>query len=127
MSKTQYFKSHEEAVTTLLGDDYYSRRDMCSMKPKKGSKRNTIEYVVEFNVMTPKGNREFKKKNFKETLYKREDFIPVETISECIGNGGGIMFGTHDKYITIPTERLDDFLNKFHDDNLIELINKHSS
>jgi hypothetical protein len=127
MSKTQYFKSHEQAVTALLGDDYYTRKDFYSMKPKKGSKRNTIEYVVEFNVMTPKGNREFKKKNFKETFYKREDFIPVETISDCTGNGVGIMFGTGDKYITIPTERLDDFLNKFHDDNLIELINKHSS
>lgn len=121
------FKTHEEARLAMLGDSYYTSREIFSMKPKKGSKRNTIEYVLEFENKTLKGKIHSKQKKFKLTFYKREDFIPVETISECTGNGWGIMFGTHDKYITILTERLDDFLNKFHDDNLIELINNHSS
>lgn len=119
------FKSHDEARKELVGENYYSRKDFFSMTPKKGSKRNTVEYVLELEVTTRKGEKQTKQKNFKETFYKREDFIPVETIWDCTGNGNGIMFGTHDAYIVIPTARLDDFLDKFADDDLIELINTH--
>ena len=97
-----------------------SKYDVFNMKPRKGSKRTVIEETIEYER---RGKTLHKTERV--AYYNREDFVPVDNISDCVGHGGVLRFGTRDAYISIETKRLDEFVAKFGDDNLIEIISKN--